>query len=90
MAELILTEAEKRTINFLDWDDATLGKAVKKAAMIIGDTEGRDALTVTAAAVFLVAEAVRSGSTKTTIELKGAWQGDVALGDWVITLEEHY
>lgn len=30
MAELILTEAEKSAASYLDWDDAALGKLVRK------------------------------------------------------------
>lgn len=88
MAELILTEAERFSLNFLEWDDAALGKAVKQVAIICNDTEGKHALKVTGAGVFLISEAVRNGAAELTLNIQGAVNGHQELGDWKITIEK--
>lgn len=87
MAKLILTEEERRSPTFLEWDDVALGRAVKAVASICNDDHGKHALKATGAGVFLVAEAVRSGATELTLSLKGANDGSRDLGDWKITIE---
>ena len=61
MAELILTEEEKK-LSFLDWDDASLGRAVKKCASILNshsenekiDADGQISVKLTGALAFIV------------------------------------
>lgn len=86
MAELILTEEEKRTKIFLKWDDATLGKAVKLMADIIHDNYGKESLFITGAAVTLIAEAVKNNANTMEIDLTEATDGEINLGNWKITL----
>ncbi len=87
MAELILTEEEKRSATFLEWDDVSLGRAVKAVAEICNDDHGKHALKATGAAVFLVSEAVRSGATELIVNLEGATDGSCDLGNWKITIQ---
>jgi len=86
MAELILTEEEKRQLTYLEWDDAALGKACKKIAIILSDENGKRSIKHMGAAVFLISEAVRANSYTTTIEIDGATNPE-PLGDWKITLQ---
>lgn len=86
MAELILTDHEKQTATYLEWDDAALGRACKKIALLFNDDDGKRAMKHTEAAVFLISEAVASNATETTIELEDATDPE-PLGNWRITLE---
>jgi hypothetical protein len=87
MAELILTDEEKRSPTFLEWDDVSLGRAVKAVAAICDDDHGKHALKATGAGVFLISEAVRSGASELAINLEGATDGERDLGNWKITIE---
>jgi len=87
MAKLILTEEERRSPTFLEWDDVSLGRAAKAIASICDDDHGKHALKATGAAVFLVSEAIRSGATELTVNLEGATDGKRDLGNWKITIE---
>ena len=87
MAKLILTNEEKQSETFLEWDDASLGRAVKAVAEICNDDHGKHALKATGAGVFLVSEAIRSGATELTISLEGATDGSRDLGNWKITIQ---
>lgn len=88
MAKLTITEEERRTLTFLEWDDAALGKAVKSMACIIADTDGgRESLPVVAAGVFLISRAIDSGADKLVLEIGGA-TNPKPLGDWEITIKQ--
>ncbi len=87
MAELLLTKEEQDSATFLEWSDETLGRAVKKIALILNDDNGKKALKYTGAAAFLIAVSMDCNSSETIIELE-----DVTLpkpvGNWKITLEQ--
>lgn len=87
MAELILTEEEKTSATFLEWDNESLGNAVKAVAAICNDNHGEHALKVTGAAVFLVSDAVRNDADVLTVKLSGVTSSGHDLGDWKITIE---
>lgn len=88
MAELIITEEERSTLTFLEWDDAALGKAVKSMACIFADTEGgRKTLPAVAAGVFLISRAIDAGADTLILKLEGAYN-EKPLGDWEITLKQ--
>lgn len=88
MAELIITEEERRTLTFLEWDDAALGKAVKKLAMIFPDNDGgRESLPSVAAGVFLISRAIDAGADRLVLKLDGATNPE-PLGDWEITIKQ--
>lgn len=40
MAELTLTEEERRSPTFLEWDNESLGLAVRKIAVMLNDGHG--------------------------------------------------
>lgn len=87
MAELILNDEERRSPTFLEWDDVSLGRAVKAVAAICNDDHGKNALKATGAAVFLISEAIRSGATELHVNLEGATDGRSDLGNWKVTIE---
>jgi len=88
MAKLILTKEERSTLTFLEWDDAAIGKAVKKLAMMFPDKDGgRESLPATAAGVVLISRAIDAGADTFTLKLEGA-SDTKPLGDWLITIKQ--
>ena len=87
MAELVVTEEERHTLKFLEWDDEALGKATKVVATILNDKDGDQALKATGAAVFLIDTGIESNATEIVVSLEGAYNGDRNLGNWRVTLE---
>jgi len=86
MAELILTEAEKQAAGYLDWDDAALGRAVKKVALAMVEIRGDNALACTAGAVLLACQAAKQPGGTLTIELDGVTDGYGRVGDWRVVI----
>lgn len=88
MAKLILTEKEKTSASYLDWNDAALGKAVKKLALEIGDSRGGgvNAVACTACATMLACMAAEKNVIKTVIELEGVIDGQKDVGNWSIVV----
>lgn len=87
MAELVITDEERKAATYLDWSDEAIGKACKKVALILQDNSGEKAMRYTGAAVFIIAAAIEAGSEETTIELENATNPE-PLGSWKITLEK--
>ena len=88
MAELILTDAEKGAARHLDWDDAALGKAVKKLALNIGDIWGDEALICTSCATLLACQASGTVEETLTIELDGVMDKYDRIMDWRVTISK--
>ena len=88
MAELILNENEKSAGAYLHWDDATLGKAVKKLAKDIHDHKGDDALTRIACATMLVCMAAEPYSGTTSLNLIGVTDNGNPIGDWRVNVKQ--
>jgi hypothetical protein len=87
VSELILTDEEKASATFLEWDDASIGRAVKKFALTIKDAKGGDSIKSTAGALTLVTLASDAGAETTTIKLEGVTDGENPIGDWLITVK---
>jgi hypothetical protein len=88
MAELILTDAEKKSANHLDWDDAALGKAVKKLALSIRDIWGDQALICTSCATLLACQAAGTAEEALTIELDAVIDRYDRIMDWRVTVSK--
>lgn len=86
MAELILTDHEKKTATFLEWNDEALGRAVKAVASILNDKHGKAAAKATGAAVFLISEGLAAGADEITVRVEGATDGKQDFGDWTVRL----
>jgi hypothetical protein len=92
MADLVMTEQERR-IPIMDWDDESLGRAVKAAAAVLYEKDdpatmpGIGNLNVTACGVTLIGEAIAAGSDETTVVIRGASKRGVIIGDWEITIK---
>ena len=89
MAELVMTEQERRT-PFLQWDDENLGRAVKAAALtrLEGDDDlerkipGFTHMSLSACCIPLIAAAVAANSNESLVNINGAEN----FGDWEITI----
>jgi hypothetical protein len=89
MAELILTDEEKASNSYLDWDDAALGKLTKKVALTIRDGRADDKLPIiaNAAAMMLVGMAHDSNAETFTLTLGGCTHHGEPVGDWKVTVK---
>ena len=85
MAQLITTPEEDEK-SFMDWDDASLGRAVKKMALFLDSID--DMVTMPAAAAFLITKAIDMGSDQSTMILAGVTDGDEPIGDWKISIKK--
>ena len=88
MAELVITDAERKAATYLEWSDEAIGRACKKIAEILRDDSGELAIKATAAAVFLIAVADAVKSEQTVLTCNGASQGEKQFGNWRITVEK--
>lgn len=87
MAELILTQEEKDALSYLDWDDASLGRAVKKLAVNTQIESDRKVVMVSSLAMALCGLMVETNAGTATYEFKGLAQGDKTLGDFIFTVQ---
>lgn len=89
MAELIITDAERATKTYLEWDDASIGRAVKKLATTVADDNGLKSIEWFAAALLLVNFAVEANAEHSEHEIKGVTldNGERAVGDWIVRLD---
>ncbi len=87
MAQLILTEEEKAAPTYLDWDDASVGMAVRKLALLYGDEYGKESMFAQMAAQILVSFAHQVNATTTEVTLEGCTTKGVQTGDWKVTIE---
>jgi len=84
---------EERRIPIMQWDDESLGRAVKAAAAVLYEKDdpatmpGIGNLNVTACGVTLIGEAIAANSAETTVVIRGASRRGVMLGDWEITIK---
>lgn len=84
MAELIITDAEREANSYLDWDDASIGRAVKKLAVKIADMKGEDSISTYAGIMLLLSKAVDSDAGSMTVTVNGLACKGVPLGDWEV------
>jgi hypothetical protein len=87
MAELILTEQEKKDASYLDWGDEALGKLVKMIAALINDEYGKDAAWHAMAAHLLVDLSRKTNSTDTTLTVRGCTKDGEEIGDWAVNIK---
>ncbi len=87
MAELVLTEEEKKMKTYLEWSNETLGKLVKTIGLLIKDDYGKDSAWMTMAAHLLVDLSRKTNSTDTTIKVEGCTNEGLAIGDWEINIK---
>lgn len=88
MAQLILTDEEKAAATWMELDDATVGKVVKKTAlglMAKSDEQGR--VWWFSAAMLLCGMANDANADKFSQELLGFTEGDTDCGDWLVTVQ---
>lgn len=87
MAKLVTTEEEEETNSFLDWDDESLGKLVKKEALDYEDYMAVETTKREAALVILLSEVSQKETDIGVMEVRGVTVNGEPLGDWRITFE---
>jgi hypothetical protein len=87
VAELILTDEEKAAPTYLDWDDAALGKLVKKMAAMLHDKYGQEAAFMTTGAHLILGSAVKCNAASAVTNIDGFTISGEDAGDWKITVE---
>jgi hypothetical protein len=88
MAKLILTEAEKSALTWMELDDATLGKVVKKTALSLKEhSDEQQKIWWFAAAMLLCGMAEDAKAAQLTHTIEGFSEKGVDRGDWRITVE---
>lgn len=86
MAELILTDEDRAAATYLDWDDASIGRGVKKIALKIEDIKGHDSISWCAGAMALIARAIDTNSETSVMTVEGLVDDGKPLGDWEVTV----
>lgn len=88
MAELKLSEDEKEQRSYLNYDDETLGKIVKKKAIEFEDYFGENVTEREAALVSLISRVAKGENDMAMMEVEGVKMNDEDLGHWRITFEK--
>jgi len=86
MERIYWTDEETRTETYLEWDNANLGKAVKKLAKSISDHHGDDSTTLTACGSLMAAMVGARGAITAKISLDRVTKDGSELGDWEIVI----
>ncbi len=81
MAELILTENEKKASTYLEWSDEAIGKTVKCLALKIQDMHGDRAAMLSAAAFLLASIAEEMNSDNLEYDLES-----MTVGKWKVAV----
>lgn len=89
MAELIITDEERATHTYLEWDDAAIGRGVKKLAITVKDSKGEKAIEWYAATLCLIAMAHESNAKSSEYTIDGVTRdnGETQIGDWKVTIQ---
>ena len=88
MATLTLTDEEEAANSFLSFDDESLGRLVKRAALkIAADADGKQATIAMASALMLVDMAHCANAETLTLTLENAIYEGEGIGDWKLTLK---
>lgn len=93
MSELILTDDEKcEGASFLDWDDASVGRAMKDGMLAFRDARRRSGgrASLQFAAYFVLAhDCEESNAAEGRMVLRGVTKDGKPIGDWCITVRRH-
>lgn len=87
MAELITTDEEKEKFSYLEWDNESIGKAVKETAISIEDYEGGETVSYFAACLVFISEMIESDKEYINISLSDVEMDGKPLGDWNVVVE---
>jgi len=90
MAELIITDEERQSKSYLDWDDAALGKCMRWASVEFDkrlEKDGRDQIKGLAVALLYISDMLRFNAQSLTVTANGLTYSGVPLGDLRLTLE---
>jgi hypothetical protein len=95
MADLILTDEEKKAVSWLDLSDDALGKVCRKACLVImeggkpkDDPDDRRPMIASSAGMLLCGIMDDSNATKTVLSFEGLTCGEKQRGNWRVTIEK--
>lgn len=88
MADLVLTEEEKEERSYLNWDDESLGKFVKKKAIEFEDYYGEEVSEREAAIISLLSKVRNETEEMAMMEVEGVTIDGEDFGQWRITFEK--
>lgn len=88
MAELILNEEEEGERSYLNWDEETLGKYVKKKAIELEDYYGEDVSERGAALISLISRVNKMDTDIAMMEVEGLTIEGEDIGKWRVTFEK--
>ncbi len=88
MADLVLTEEEKEERSYLNWDDESLGKFVKKKAIEFEDYYGEEVSEREAAIISLLSKVREETGDMAMMEVEGVTIDGEDFGQWRITFEK--
>ena len=86
MAQFTPTPEEEAAASYLDWDNDSIGKLVKAAALTRDDPKGDKTVRIVACANVLASLVDEAGSDSTVFDIKGLTRQGKPLGDWIITI----
>lgn len=90
MAELVLTDEEKETASYLEWDDEALGRFTKYMALMWAqmprDAKAFNRVLGASCAIAIMDVCAACNATDFEARIEGLMHGDKPLGDWVLTL----
>lgn len=92
MAKLTLTQEEKDAPHYMDWDDATIGKAVRSAIAAIGreetDENGKKRMFLMSAAFVLIGSCIQTNGAELDITIEEATVLGKGVGTWRIRVDQ--
>ena len=88
MADLILTEEEKRTPLWTDMDDATLGKLLRKEIYFLYKaSEQIERTIIVAAGLLLCGSVAENNAAEMELNFDGLTERDGSIGDWTVIVK---
>lgn len=89
MAELNVTEDERKASSYLEWDEGSLGRLVKRIATMIEErNNGKRAVAISAAATLLCCETAEINTASIQMQFPDlATRQGRPIGSFVITVE---
>lgn len=87
MAELITTPEEDASTNFMQWDDASLGRAVKAGTFhLLDNASSGNRMAATSATMVLISLAHASNAAELKIKVEDVTHKGNPDGDWELVL----
>jgi hypothetical protein len=87
MADLILTPEEEKAESFLDWDDASLGRAIKAGLFTLQDSaDNTEKLIAYTAAMVFTTMLAKQNADILSLNIQDTTWREIPQGDFLITV----